>query len=103
MQHRISCSTEGRQSEKRGTSFIVRLVVHLKALLCRAWWRRVMVALSCSLATSTWTARMNWHFGCSKGVVVEALAVGGGVVLGVLAPSQMFLSWKPRAMGAAGV
>jgi len=95
----MSCSVEGRQSENRGTSFIIRLVVHLKALLRRALWRRVMVALSCSLATSTWTARTTWRFGCGKGVAVGAPAVGGEMVLGVLVPSQMFLNWKPRAMG----
>jgi len=76
--HMISCSVEGRQSEKRGTSFIIRLVVHLKALICRALWRRVMAALSCSLATLTWTACTIWCLGCAKGVVGGLLQWEGG-------------------------
>jgi len=42
----ISCSMEGRQLEKSGTSFIIRLVVHLKAMACRALQRRVIATTS---------------------------------------------------------
>ncbi len=60
-----------RQLEKRGTSFIIRLVVHLKALVRRALWMRVVAALLCSLVTSTWMACTIWCSGCAKGGLLQ--------------------------------
>jgi len=68
----------GKVVTEQGTGFIIRSVMHLKALLCRALWRRVVAALSCSLATSTWTACTIWHLECAKGVAVGAPAASGG-------------------------
>jgi len=41
VQQRMSCSVEGRRSEKRGASFIMRFVVCLNAVLGRALWMRL--------------------------------------------------------------
>jgi len=72
----------------------------LKIVVCKALWRRTIASFSCSLATSTCTTHTAWRLGRAKVVGVGAPASGGGVALGVFEPSQMFLNWKPRSMGA---
>jgi len=52
VQQRMSCSVEGRRSEKRGASFIMRFVVCLNAVLQRALSMRLAAVPSCSLVTS---------------------------------------------------
>jgi len=43
---------------------------------------------------------MIWHLGWAEGVaLLEWPIAEGRVALGVLEPSQMFLNWKPRAIG----
>jgi len=57
-----------------------------------------MASVSCSLATSMCTARMAMRLGKPE-VVGIGVPASGGVALGVLDPSQMFLNWNPNAMG----
>jgi len=78
----------------RGTSFIMRFVVHVNAVLWRALWMRLTAIPSCYLATSIGTALTIWHLSWSKGVVLLGSLVAGGMALGVLEPSQMFLNWN---------
>jgi len=85
------------QSEYSGTSFIIKLVVHLKVVLWRVLHTKSAAIPSCSLATSTWTTLMNWYLGWGIGRVGHRAGKRGWDLM-LLVPSQIFFHLNPMKM-----